>query len=105
MTFDFTSHGLRAFQLLTRTIAERVRKASRIGQPNFQHFAIVLDDRLISVPSIDYEQYPNGITASDGSEISGGFTLTSARTLAVLLQSGPLATELVPVPPAGLRAP
>ena len=47
-----------------------------------QHFAVVLDGQLITVPSIDYTKYPEGIDASNGSEISGGFTLTSAQNLA-----------------------
>ncbi len=59
-----------------------------------QHFAIVLDGQLITVPSIDFTQYPEGIDASTGSEISGGFTLTSAQELASELQSGALPIRL-----------
>ena len=59
-----------------------------------QHFAIVLDGQLITVPSIDFTQYPEGIDASSGSEISGGFTLTSAQELASELQSGALPIRL-----------
>ena len=49
---------------------------------------------MISVPSIDFNQYPSGISASNGSEISGGFTITSAQTLAQLLQTGALPIKL-----------
>ena len=53
-----------------------------------QHFAIVLDNQVITAPSIDYTQYPEGIDPSSGSEISGGFTATSATNLADSCQSG-----------------
>jgi SecD/SecF fusion protein len=50
----------------------------------------VLDGQLLTVPSIDYTKYPEGIDASTGSEISGGFTIASAQSLASALESGPL---------------
>ena len=59
-----------------------------------QHFAIVLDGQVITAPSIDYTKYPEGIDSSQGSEISGGFTLTSAENLADELQSGALPIKL-----------
>ena len=52
------------------------------GQAALQHFAIVLDGQLITAPSIDYTEYPDGIDATNGSQIPGGFTLTSAQNLA-----------------------
>ena len=54
----------------------------------------MLDGQLITVPSIDYTQYPEGIDASNGSQISGGFTITSAQELADELQSGALPIKL-----------
>ena len=39
---------------------------------------------------------PDGIDASNGSLISGGFTIASARALAVLLEGEPLPVALVP---------
>ncbi|HTR72874.1 MAG TPA: protein translocase subunit SecF, partial [Solirubrobacteraceae bacterium] len=61
------------------------------------HFAIALDGQLITAPSIDYTQYPEGIDSSQGSQISGGFTITSAQELASELQSGalPIRLELI----------
>jgi SecD/SecF fusion protein len=94
VTFDFTSSGRKTFEAVTKTIAKRGQSASLLGQDLEQHFAIVLDNRLISVPSIDYKQYPEGIDASNGSEISGSFTITSAQTLAQLLQTGALPIKL-----------
>ena len=58
--FAFTDAGREAFQEITRAIAQRGRdNAFRAPAP--QHFAIVLDDELVSAPSIDYGEYPDGI--------------------------------------------
>ena len=97
VTFDFTSHGKPIFEHITKEIAERGQEAKLPGvstEAAQQHFAIVLDGQLITVPSIDFEKYPEGIDASTGSEISGGFTLTSAQELADELQSGALPIKL-----------
>ena len=97
VTFGFTGHGKTVFEAITKTIAQRGQAAQVPGVPKnaaLQHFAIVLDNQLISVPSIDYTQYPDGIDATQGSEISGGFTLDSAQNLASELQSGALPIRL-----------
>jgi SecD/SecF fusion protein len=97
VTFDFTSHGRKVFEEVTKTIAERGQAAQLPGitKPNaVQHFAIVLDEQVITAPSIDYTAYPTGIDASTGSQITGGFTLTSAQNLASELQSGALPIKL-----------
>jgi SecD/SecF fusion protein len=97
VTFDFTSHGKPIFERITKEIAHRGQEAKLPGvstEAALQHFAIVLDGQLITVPSIDFEKYPEGIDASTGSEISGGFTLTSAQELADELQSGALPIKL-----------
>jgi hypothetical protein len=36
----------------------------------------VLDNELISVPFIDFQQNPDGIDARNGSQIEGGFTIS-----------------------------
>ena len=59
-------------------------------QDSFQHFAIVLDRQIKSWPSIDFEQYPNGIGGSNGAQITGIGSLTEAKDLALVLQSGAL---------------
>src|SRR4051812_26387549 len=100
VTFDFTSSGRKTWQKVTRNIAERGAAQHLPGQPAsaaYQHFAIRLDQDLISVPYIDYQRNPGGIDASNGSEISGGFTISSAQRLANLLKTGalPLKLELI----------
>ena len=85
------------FQQVTKEIAQRGQEAQLPGvskEGAQQHFAIVLDGQVITAPSIDYTKYPEGIDASQGSQISGGFTLTSAENLADELQSGALPIKL-----------
>jgi len=97
VTFGFTSHGQSVFQRVTKEIAQRGQEAQLPGvgkEAAQQHFAVVLDGQLITTPSIDYTKYPEGIDASTGSEISGGFTITSAQELASELQSGALPIKL-----------
>src|SRR4051794_6119267 len=100
VTFDFTSSGRKVWQKVTREIAQRGAAQNIPGQDPataFQHFAIRLDQDLISVPYIDFKQNPDGIDASNGSEISGGVTISSAQRLANLLKTGalPLKLELI----------
>jgi SecD/SecF fusion protein len=97
VTFDFTSKGRDAWQKTTREIADRGRAQFFPGtnaQNAFQHFAIVLDNELISVPFIDFQQNPTGIDARNGSQIEGGFTIDSAQRLANLLKTGALPIKL-----------
>ncbi len=97
VTFGFTSHGQSVFQRVTKEIAHRGQEAQLPGvskEAAQQHFAVVLDGQLITTPSIDYTKYPEGIDASTGSQISGGFTITSAQNLASELQSGALPIKL-----------
>jgi SecD/SecF fusion protein len=98
VTFDFTSSGKPIFERVTKEIAQRGLERQLPGvarEQALQHFAIVLDGQVITAPSIDFTKYPEGIDASTGSEISGGFTITSAQNLANELQSGALPIKLV----------
>ncbi|HSZ13980.1 MAG TPA: protein translocase subunit SecD [Solirubrobacteraceae bacterium] len=98
VTFGFNSHGKAVFERVTKEIAHRGQEAQLPGvtrEEAMQHFAVSLDGQLITVPSIDFSKYPEGIDASTGSEISGGFTITSAQNLANELQSGALPVRLV----------
>jgi SecD/SecF fusion protein len=98
VTFGFTSRGQGVFQKVTKKIAQRGQEAQLPGVPKEaaqQHFAVALDGQLITTPSIDYTKYPEGIDATTGSQISGGFTITSAQNLADELQSGALPIKLV----------
>jgi SecD/SecF fusion protein len=97
VTFEFTSHGQNVFQRVTKEIAHRGQEAQLPGvgrEAALQHFAVVLDGQLITAPSIDYTKYPEGIDATTGSQISGGFTISSAQELAQELASGALPVKL-----------
>ncbi|MDP9344270.1 MAG: protein translocase subunit SecD [Actinomycetota bacterium] len=96
VTFDFTGQGASIWKGFTRKLAQRGQEQS-LGagaDASNQHFAIVLDNELVSVPQIDWSQYPDGIDPSGGSRISGGFTIQSAQTLANLLKTGALPIKL-----------
>jgi SecD/SecF fusion protein len=102
VTFDFQGDGQSAFQQVTQTIAERGRASAPIGTldanqaANFsQHFAIVLDNQVFSSPIINFIENPTGIDGSNGAEISGNFTISSAQDLASILQAGALPVKLV----------
>jgi SecD/SecF fusion protein len=97
VTFDFTGGGAKIWENFTRKLAQRGSESSLAlggGDASNQHFAIALDSELISVPQIDYSQYPDGIPSSGGSRISGGFTIESAQRLANLLKTGALPIKL-----------
>ena len=94
VSVDFTAKGATAFEAVTKRIAARGDLVSASGQTLNQHFAVALDDRLITVPYIDFKQYPDGITGKNPADIAGGFTVQSARELATILRYGPLPVSL-----------
>jgi SecD/SecF fusion protein len=96
---SFTDEGGDLFHEVTRMEAQRGQQLyGRYGagaEPdNFnQNFAIVLDDEIRSFPSIDFEQYPDGISGSNGAQITGLEGLQEAKDLALVLQTGALPVE------------
>ena len=96
VTFDFTGHGADVWSKFTRKLSQRGQEFSlgAQGDASNQHFAIALDNELISVPQIDWHQYPDGLGGGSGSRISGGFTIDSAQQLANLLKTGALPIKL-----------
>ena len=57
----------------SRTSRRKISERGFLASAN-QHFAIALDNQLVSVPQVDYKQFQDGIPSSGGSEITGGFT-------------------------------
>ncbi|MGI8506341.1 MAG: protein translocase subunit SecF, partial [Solirubrobacteraceae bacterium] len=94
VTFGFGSAGATKFQNVTGQIARRGQLISGFHQSLNQHFAVALDKNLITVPSIDFRTYPDGITGGGGADITGGFTSTSAQDLATQLRLGALPINL-----------
>ncbi len=94
ITFSFTANGNAKFEHVTAQISHRGQLVSSLGQTFEQHFAIALDDQLLTVPSIDFRVYPDGIVGAGGADITGGFTKQSAQDIATELRFGPLPLQL-----------
>jgi len=90
---QFTGKGNKAFEQVTKNEAVRGQI-----QQNPQHFAIVLDDEIRSWPQIDYNDLPNGINpAGTGAQITGMANLKEAKNLALVLQTGALPVNFIPL--------
>src|SRR4051812_41428540 len=96
VTFNFTSKGRKAFHDITRTVAQRGQDNAFGGDPisTSQHFAIALDNELVSAPYINWRDNPDGIDGANGAQISGAFTIQSAQDLAKTLKIGALPLKL-----------
>jgi SecD/SecF fusion protein len=99
VTFNFTDKGRKIWERVTKEIAQRGQESvgilpSQQGEAALQHFAIVLDNELVSSPTIDFTKYPEGIDGRNGSQIEGGFTIKSAQELANILKTGALPVQL-----------
>src|SRR4249919_630600 len=108
---DFTGKGGKKFEEITRDIAQRGKLLFNTvgggqGDPSafLQHFAIVLDREIQSWPTIDFEQYPGGITGSNGAQISGLQSIKEAKDLALVLQTGALPVEFRTLDPTAISA-
>jgi SecD/SecF fusion protein len=90
---QFTGKGNKAFHTVTRNIATR----GQIQQAD-QHFAIVLDGEIRSWPSVSYTQFPDGIDPTgSGAQITGLQSFNEAKNLALVLQTGALPVNFVPL--------
>jgi SecD/SecF fusion protein len=73
--FDFSDTGLRLFRNLTKAIAQRGSQlALDAGATNptafNQHFAVVYQAQLVTVPFVDFRQNPDGIDARAGTQLA-----------------------------------
>jgi SecD/SecF fusion protein len=94
ITFGFTGSGQSRFHTLTRQVARRGRNVSVGADKLSQHFAVALDNQLLTVPEIDFRQYPDGVIGGGGADITGGLTAQSAKDLATELRLGALPLKL-----------
>lgn len=85
VSLSLNSDGGKAFQEATREAA-----SAPVGSPE-RIIAIVLDNEIISAPSVT-EEIPNGQAV-----ITGNFTLEEASQLAALIRGGALPVDLVEV--------
>jgi SecD/SecF fusion protein len=94
VTFGFNGAGQARFDELTREVAHRGARVSAAGATLGQHFAVALDNQLITVPQIDFRQYPDGVIGGGGADITSGFTRQSAADVATELRLGALPLNL-----------
>src|SRR5215212_99552 len=100
VTMEFTDKGREAFARVTKRIAERGFNQSTL-QPGAtdkqqfeQHFAITLDNQIVSLATIDFVQNPEGIDGRTGAEIENIGDFNAANDLAESLRIGALPIEL-----------
>ncbi len=107
VNMQFTKAGAKKFAEITLLEAQRGKLLTNTvggGTPIFQHFAIVLDREIRSWPQIDWQQYPGGISGSNGAQISGNFTVNEAKDLALVLQTGALPVKFVTLDQTAISA-
>jgi SecD/SecF fusion protein len=95
VAFGFTSLGGQRFRNITAQLAHRGTQVSSIGRTLNQHFAIALQGRLILIPEIDFNQYPDGLDpASGGAGVGIGLSRRAVGQLATELRFGALPLSL-----------
>ena len=109
VTMEFTDTGREAFARVTKQIAERGRDCETLagvsedcppvqqGAPPeefFQRFAITLDNTIVSLATIDYQDNPEGIDGRTGASIENIGTISEAQDLAESLRIGALPINL-----------
>jgi SecD/SecF fusion protein len=98
VTMEFTDRGREAFARTTKAIAERGSKIiAPPGTPReqtFQRFAITLDNKIVSLATIDYVQNPEGIDGRTGAQIENIGSFQETNDLAENLRIGALPIEL-----------
>jgi SecD/SecF fusion protein len=95
---DFTDKGADKFHEVTKDIVDSSRFRSSQGRGKvLDSFAIVLDGRIKSAPTVDPDENPDGIPGDNGAQITGIGDVGDAKDLALVLQTGALPIEFVQV--------
>jgi SecD/SecF fusion protein len=107
VNMEFTDKGREAFARVTKRIAERGRNCETLAgvDPNcppqgsspdqfFQRFAITLDNQIVSLATIDYQENPEGIDGRNGASIQNIGSIQDAQDLAENLRIGALPIDL-----------
>jgi SecD/SecF fusion protein len=98
VTMEFTEKGRKAFAAVTKRIAERgsriIRPPATPPEQAFQRFAITLDNRMVSLATIDFVENPEGIDGRTGAQIEGIGDIQETQDLAESLRIGALPIEL-----------
>src|SRR5215211_8426866 len=107
VNMEFTDRGREAFARVTKRIADRGRDCETLAgvdptcpaqgsSPDdfFQRFAITLDDQIVSLATIDYQDNPDGIDGRTGASIQNIGDIRQAQDLAENLRIGALPIDL-----------
>src|SRR3954447_10185395 len=98
VTFNFSDKGRKAFARVTKRVAQRgsetILPPGVARQNAFQHFAITLDDSIVSRAFIDFVENPEGIDGRTGAQINGIGSLQETQDLAENLRIGALPIKL-----------
>jgi SecD/SecF fusion protein len=75
IVFSFTQAGRARFKALTQAVARRgsassLRRVQDDPAIHDQHFAVVLDGRIVTVPFVDFRRHPDGLDAGAGSALT-----------------------------------
>ena len=103
---QFSNKGKEIFHDITRREAQRGALACQGASSQqdvlrcAQHFAIVLDHEIVSLPYIDFARDPDGIPGDNGVQIDlgEGGSLSEAKKLARAVQTGALPLQFVRLP-------
>src|SRR3954468_7766133 len=98
VTFNFSDKGRKAFARVTKRVAQRGSETilpPGVNRQNaFQHFAITLDDQIVSRAFIDFVENPEGIDGRTGAQINGIGSIQETQDLAQNLRIGALPIKL-----------
>jgi SecD/SecF fusion protein len=107
VNMEFTDKGREAFARVTKRIAQRGRDCETLAgvdpkcppqgsspEQFFQRFAITLDNQIVSLATIDYQENPDGIDGRNGASIQNIGSIQDAQDLAENLRIGALPIDL-----------
>src|SRR4051812_48612859 len=97
VTFNFSKKGRQAFSRVTKRVAQRGAETIIPGATNqdkAQHFAITLDDQIVSRAFIDFVENPEGIDGRTGAQINGIGNIQETQDLTENLRIGALPVKL-----------
>ena len=98
VTMEFTDDGRKRFANVTKRIAERgstqIKPPGARAEDFFQRFAITLDNEIVSLATIDYQENPEGIDGRTGAQINGIGNTQQTQDLAESLRIGALPINL-----------
>ena len=98
VTMNFTDTGRKAFSGATKREAQRgANVLLPPGTPReqaFQRFAITLDNKIVSLATIDFVENPEGIDGRTGAQITGIGNIEETQDLANSLRIGALPIDL-----------